>query len=72
MLGKLIIHSRLYVLCFSVSVLATSLRFDMTLPNGISTRHPNFDRFIDGLRERLNQAIKLYEKTPFGKIIFLI
>jgi hypothetical protein len=53
-------------------VLATSLRFDMTLPNGISTRHPNFDRFIDGLRERLNQAIKLYEKTPFGKIIFLI
>jgi hypothetical protein len=54
---------------FVISVLATSLRFDIALPNGISTRHPNVDQFIDNIRERLSQAIKIYEKTPFGKII---
>jgi hypothetical protein len=30
------------------------------------------DQFIDSIGERLNQAIKIYEKTPLGKTILLI
>jgi hypothetical protein len=54
---------------FSISLLAVSLSFDIKLPNGQSTRHPNVDRFIDSIGERLNQAIQIYEKTPLGKLI---
>ncbi|CAF2919335.1 unnamed protein product [Rotaria sp. Silwood2] len=51
------------------SVLGTSLSFDIKLPNGQSTRHPNVDQFIDSIRERLDQAIRIYEKKPLGKTI---
>ncbi|CAF3512541.1 unnamed protein product, partial [Rotaria sordida] len=50
------------------SVLGTSLSFDIKLPNGQSTRHPNVDQFIDNIRERLSQAIKIYEKKPLANI----
>ncbi len=56
----------------SISVVANSLSFDMKLPNGQSTRHPNVDRFIDSIGERLQQAIRTYEKTPLGKFILFI
>jgi len=74
LLGKLqtiIVYSRLSVL-FSISVLAISLSFDIQLPNGQTTRHPNVNKFIDNVRVRLNQAIRICEKTPLGKIILFI
>jgi hypothetical protein len=43
------------------------LSFDVTLPGGQSTRHPNANKFIDMMRERLQQAIEVYEKTPLGR-----
>ena len=46
--------------------MALSLTFDVALPNGQSTRHPDANQFIDELRERLHQAIEVYEKTPLG------
>lgn len=55
-----------------ISVLSVSLSFDTKLPNGLSTRHPNVDQFIDSIRERLNQAIRTYEKTPLGKKSFYL
>jgi len=55
------------IIVFFISILAISLSFDIKLPNGQSTRHPNVDRFIDSIRERLSQAIKIYEKKPLGK-----
>jgi hypothetical protein len=60
------------LIIISISVLAISLSFDIKLPNGQSTRHTNVDRFIDSIRERLIQAIKVYEKTPLCKIILFI
>ena len=50
--------------CFSV--LSLSLSFDVTLPNGQSIRHPKVNDFLDFMRERLRQAIEIYEKTPLG------
>ncbi|CAF3366761.1 unnamed protein product [Rotaria socialis] len=50
------------------SVLATALSFDVKLSNGQSTRHPDVDQFIDSIRERLDQAIKIYEKQPLATI----
>lgn len=50
----------------SISVLASSLSFDVKLPNGQSTRHPNVNQFIDGIRDRLIEAIQIYERTPLG------
>jgi hypothetical protein len=50
------------------SVLSLSLSFDVTLPNGQSTRHPDANKFIDTMRERLQQAIEIYEKTPLGRV----
>ncbi|CAF4273501.1 unnamed protein product, partial [Rotaria magnacalcarata] len=50
------------------SVLATALSFDVKLSNGQSTRHPDVDQFIDNIRERLDQAIKIYEKQPLATI----
>lgn len=44
----------------------------MKLPNGQATRHPDANRFIDTIRERLHQAIEIYEKTPLGKIEFFL
>ncbi len=52
------------------SVLSLSLSFDVTLPNGQSTRHPDANKFIDTMRERLQQAIEIYEKTPLGRVCF--
>ena len=49
------------------SVLSASLSFDIKLPNGQSTRHPDANRFIDNIRERLQQAIQVYEQTPLSK-----
>lgn len=49
------------------SVLSVSLSFDIKLPNGKSTRHPDANRFIDNIRERLHQAIQVYEQIPMGK-----
>ncbi len=40
----------------------------MTLPNGESKRHPDANKFIDMMRERLQQAIEIYEKTPLGTV----
>jgi hypothetical protein len=53
---------------FQNSVLSVSLSFDVKLPNGQSTRHPDANRFIDTIRERLHQAIEIYETKPLGKI----
>lgn len=47
-------------------MLSVSLSFDVKLPNGQSTRHPDANGFIDNIRERLHQAIEIYEKTPLG------
>jgi hypothetical protein len=44
------------------------LSFDVTLPNGQSIRHPDANKFIDEMRERLQQAIEIYEKTPLGRV----
>lgn len=52
--------------------LATSLSYDIKLPNGQSTRHTNANRFIDSIRERLAHAIQIYEKTPLGRKVSLI
>ena len=49
-----------------ISVLASSLSFDVKLPNGQSTRHPNVNQFIDSIRDRLIEAIQIYERTPLG------
>ena len=49
------------------SILSVSLSYDVKLPNGQADRHPNADKFIDAMRERLNQAIRVYEQTPLGK-----
>ena len=49
---------------FFASVLSISLSFDIKLPNGQSSRHPDANRFIDTIRERLHQAIQIYEQTP--------
>ena len=51
------------------SVLSISLSFDIKLPNGQSSRHPDANRFIDNIRERLHQAIQIYEQTPLGTSI---
>ncbi|CAF0736207.1 unnamed protein product [Didymodactylos carnosus] len=51
------------------NVLAMSLSFDIELPNGQSIRHPDVNKFIDSMRERLRQAIEIYEKTPLGKCL---
>ncbi len=45
-----------------------SLSFDVALPNGQSRRHPDANKFIDAMRERLHQAIEIYEKTPLGRV----
>ncbi|CAF4657490.1 unnamed protein product [Rotaria sp. Silwood1] len=50
------------------NVLSVSLSFDVKLPNGQSTRHPDANRFIDNIRERLHQAIEIYEKRPLANI----
>ncbi|CAF1560656.1 unnamed protein product [Rotaria magnacalcarata] len=50
------------------NVLSVSLSFDVKLPNGHSSRHPDANRFIDTIRERLHQAIETYEKTPLANI----
>ncbi|CAF4197699.1 unnamed protein product [Rotaria sp. Silwood2] len=50
------------------NVLSVSLSFDIKLPNGQSTRHPDANRFIDTIRERLHQAIEIYEKKPLANI----
>ncbi|UJR10196.1 hypothetical protein I4U23_014411 [Adineta vaga] len=50
------------------NVLSISLSFDVKLPNGQATRHPDANRFIDTIRERLHQAIEIYEKTPLTNI----
>ena len=39
----------------------------MKLPNGQSTRHPDANRFIDTIRERLHQAIESMKKHHLGK-----
>lgn len=49
-----------------LSVLGSSLSFDIKLPNGQSTRHPNANQFIDSIRDRLIEAILIYERTPLG------
>ncbi|CAF3918247.1 unnamed protein product, partial [Rotaria sp. Silwood1] len=49
-------------------VLSLSLTFDVTLPNGQSTRHPDVNQFIDMIRVRLQQAIEVYEKTPLANV----
>lgn len=50
------------------SILSVSLSFDVKLPNGQATRHPDANRFIDTIRERLHQAIEVYDKTPLGEL----
>jgi hypothetical protein len=40
---------------------------NLSVTNAQSTRHPDANRFIDTIRERLHQAIEIYEKTPLGK-----
>ncbi|CAF4393521.1 unnamed protein product, partial [Rotaria sp. Silwood2] len=47
-------------------VLSVSLSFDIKLPNGQSTHHPDANRFIDTIHERLHQAIEIYERKPLG------
>jgi hypothetical protein len=42
------------------------------MPNGQSTRHPDANRFIDNIRERLHQAIQNYEQTSLGTIMLNI
>ncbi|CAF4543477.1 unnamed protein product, partial [Rotaria sp. Silwood2] len=49
-------------------ILSLSLTFDVTLPNGQATRHPKANPFIDMIRERLQQAIEIYEKTPLANV----
>ncbi|CAF1638010.1 unnamed protein product [Adineta ricciae] len=51
------------------NILSVSLSFDVKLPNGQATRHPDANRFIDTIRERLHQAIEIYEKKPLANII---
>lgn len=55
---------------FLFSVLSLSLTFDVQLPNGQSTRHPDAGKFIDFIRERLIHAIEIYEKTPLGRKLY--
>ncbi|CAF3768327.1 unnamed protein product [Rotaria sp. Silwood1] len=51
---------------YIANVLSISLSFDIKLPNGQSTRHLDANRFIDSIRERLHQAIEIYDKKPLG------
>lgn len=64
--SNLFAHSNQVFVC-CLSVLATSLSYDVALPNGQSIRHPKVDQFIDGIRERFQAAISIYERTPLGK-----
>lgn len=60
------LQNHYYFSFFLISVLSISLSFDVELPNGRSTRHPDANRFIDTIRERLHQAIEIYEQKPLG------
>jgi hypothetical protein len=51
------------------SVLGVSCGHDITLPNGQSTRHPSVNLLFDDIRERLQQAVAIYEKTPLGMLL---
>jgi hypothetical protein len=53
---------------FFISVLAISLSFDMKLPNGKSTRHPDANQFIESMNEQVHQAIEVYDKAPLGRM----
>ncbi len=55
---------------FFTSILSISISFDVKLANGKSTRHPDANRFIDAICERLHQAIEIYEKMPLSRIKF--
>ncbi|CAF4903678.1 unnamed protein product, partial [Rotaria sp. Silwood1] len=53
---------------YIANVLSISLSFDIKLPNGQSTRHLDANRFIDSIRERLHQAIEIYDKKPLANM----
>jgi hypothetical protein len=64
--SKILFYTKFNQIFLLNSILSVSLSFDVKLPNGQSTRHPDANRFIDTIRERLHQAIEIYEKTPLG------
>ncbi|CAF1171345.1 unnamed protein product [Rotaria sordida] len=61
---ELLDHSSKWIRERIVVILAISFGIDLKLFNGKSTRHPNTDQFIDMIRERLRQAIDIYESKP--------
>ncbi|CAF1238427.1 unnamed protein product [Rotaria sordida] len=61
---ELLDHSSKWIRERIVVILAISFGIDLKLFNGKSTRHPNTDQFIDMMRERLRQAIDIYESKP--------
>ncbi|CAF4636892.1 unnamed protein product [Rotaria sp. Silwood1] len=46
------------------AILSISFGLNLTLFDGKSTRHPDANQFIDMIRERLHQAIEIYQKKP--------
>ena len=65
------IHLLMYyqIGCF-IRLLSLSFYYDVTLLNGKSTRQPSVNQFFDDIRERLHQAIEVYQKTPLSKVQF--
>ncbi|CAF4573069.1 unnamed protein product [Rotaria sp. Silwood2] len=61
---ELLDHPQKPIRQYIANVLVMSISFNVILPNGKSTRHPNIDQFIDTLCERLHQAIEVYERAP--------
>ncbi|CAF3685279.1 unnamed protein product [Rotaria sp. Silwood1] len=45
-----------------------SFGLDLKLFDGKSARHPNTDQFSERMRERLRQAIDIYESKPLVNI----
>ncbi|CAM2708912.1 unnamed protein product [Rotaria socialis] len=46
------------------TILSISFGFDRTFFNGKSVRHPNIHQFMNMMREKLRQAIEIYETKP--------
>ncbi|CAF4684970.1 unnamed protein product [Rotaria sp. Silwood1] len=65
---ELLDHSSKWIRERIAVILAMSFGLDLKLFDGKSARHPNTDQFSERIRERLRQAIDIYESKPLVNI----
>ncbi|CAF3689421.1 unnamed protein product, partial [Rotaria sp. Silwood1] len=65
---ELLDHSSKWIRERIAVILAMSFGLDLKLFDGKSARHPNTDQFSERMRERLRQAIDIYESKPLVNI----